>query len=780
MSDSSHSESSKKSREAHFYNRMLTVILALLIGVAIFITITVFHLDDLIDDLEKKTYDLRVSLPLGNNPEHTPSKDIIIIKFDDPTFSALEDEYGTWPWPRNIHAEMIDFLNQSGARAIAYDIMFVAKKKGLESSDRQLIDTFKKYDNVYLSMNFDNNKWIGDQLGKGLTEKDIEMVEPLALNLKSELSQENSAGLKLKNGFYENDAMTFNSFRRILPEFLTEKDRIAFINHGRDKDGVSRSNPLFFRFGTIESEHSKFPPFVQDTKTSQWHDSKGALVNAQGVLLNANGQPAKSKIVYRYFPYLGLKLAMDLKLPKEKNVPITLSEDGHLMLGKDKGYDIPLSETGSLLINWYNVNVEEQAIQSTLYEVQAYYNKLQADYEKASPQEQQKLKKEMKNIESFIHQFEINLDRTFEAQPYKEIPAWEIIRAMNNEKDGKLSDQDKALIKLLKDKIIFIGTTAVSTYDIKTTPINKLLPGVVLQATVFDNIYQNKFYMKRASTGTNMLLKIMLCLIAAASILRMRSAVSGLLTTAALAALYIAISVFVLKYMSLWINIAMPMVALAITTIITFMVKYMNRDQDYKKTYKLATTDGLTGLYNHRFFQEHLAKSIDYSDRFGTQFSLILIDIDFFKKFNDTYGHQAGDEVLRLVAKKLRNSVRSIDLVARYGGEEMAVILEKASEAEALDVARKLCRLVAEEEYPIAEGVSKHVTVSIGVATYSIHGRTPTELIEFADRGLYRAKETGRNRVGAQYDSEMEAEREAEKTGAEKTEPSSPSEKASA
>jgi diguanylate cyclase (GGDEF)-like protein len=147
-----------------------------------------------------------------------------------------------------------------------------------------------------------------------------------------------------------------------------------------------------------------------------------------------------------------------------------------------------------------------------------------------------------------------------------------------------------------------------------------------------------------------------------------------------------------------------------------------------------------------------MRRSIEQATKFKHKFSLVLIDIDFFKKFNDTYGHQAGDEVLRQVAKKLKKTVRNVDIVARYGGEEMAVILDRANEEEALAVAHKIVKAIAEEAYPIAEGVAKHVTISCGVATYPTHGLTPSQMIEFSDAGLYRAKENGRNQVGSQYE----------------------------
>jgi diguanylate cyclase (GGDEF)-like protein len=293
----------------------------------------------------------------------------------------------------------------------------------------------------------------------------------------------------------------------------------------------------------------------------------------------------------------------------------------------------------------------------------------------------------------------------------------------------------------------------VGAYDIKNTSISSTLPGVILQANLFDNLYQNQGrYIQRVEPYVNFLLTLVICLLAAGGSFKMRSPLAGLLTTANIAVLYVLLAIVLQQSQHLWINVAMPMVCLVITTTITFMLKYFFRNQDYEKTYAMATTDSMTNLYNHRFFQDHMRRSIDQANRFNHKFSLLLIDIDFFKKFNDSYGHQAGDEVLRQVAKKLKNTVRNVDIVARYGGEEMAIVLDRANEEEALAVAQKVVNAIAEEAYPIAPGVAKHVTISCGVATYPTHGESPSELIEFSDAGLYRAKENGRNQVGAQYD----------------------------
>ncbi|MDD3150165.1 MAG: GGDEF domain-containing protein, partial [Candidatus Gastranaerophilales bacterium] len=186
-----------------------------------------------------------------------------------------------------------------------------------------------------------------------------------------------------------------------------------------------------------------------------------------------------------------------------------------------------------------------------------------------------------------------------------------------------------------------------------------------------------------------------------------------------------------------------------ITFTVIYIIKYINKSKDFEYTYKLATTDGLTNLYNHRYFQEHMTNSIETCKRYDSHFSLLLIDIDFFKKFNDTYGHQAGDAVLKQVAGLLKKTVRNSDLVARYGGEEMAIVLSNTDLEEALTTADKVCRAVADKPFKLSEQVTVNVTISLGVATYPQHGYAPQLLIEFADQGLYRAKENGRNQVGS-------------------------------
>lgn len=163
---------------------------------------------------------------------------------------------------------------------------------------------------------------------------------------------------------------------------------------------------------------------------------------------------------------------------------------------------------------------------------------------------------------------------------------------------------------------------------------------------------------------------------------------------------------------------------------------------------EIANLDGLTQIYNHRFFQESLDKEISRSIRQENELSLVLTDIDNFKKFNDFYGHQAGDYVLREVASLCGNVIREYDLIARYGGEEFVFILPETGEEEALIVAEKI-RAAIEQHLFKYEGDEYRVTSSFGVSVFdgSAKPMKKTELIEQADKAMYVAKKKGRNRV---------------------------------
>jgi diguanylate cyclase (GGDEF)-like protein len=166
----------------------------------------------------------------------------------------------------------------------------------------------------------------------------------------------------------------------------------------------------------------------------------------------------------------------------------------------------------------------------------------------------------------------------------------------------------------------------------------------------------------------------------------------------------------------------------------------------FKKTEWYATYDALTNLYNRRTFEELFQKQLARSKRTQAPFALAIVDIDHFKNFNDTYGHEVGDEVLRQVAGSLKDGVRINDTVARYGGEEFVTILTDAKDGGARVVADRLRQRIESLELRVGFQ-TLHVTISVGVAVYPDHGTTRDALIEHADEALYRAKNGGRNKV---------------------------------
>ncbi|MBN1593639.1 MAG: diguanylate cyclase [Candidatus Coatesbacteria bacterium] len=178
---------------------------------------------------------------------------------------------------------------------------------------------------------------------------------------------------------------------------------------------------------------------------------------------------------------------------------------------------------------------------------------------------------------------------------------------------------------------------------------------------------------------------------------------------------------------------------------------------EVKKLERLAIVDGLTQLYNHRYFQERLAAEFSRSMRHGTPVSLVLIDLDHFKEVNDLHGHQAGDDVLIGFSKTLKSEMRPSDLPARYGGEELVVILPETDADGALAIAERVRKALGSQSFIGRDGHRFTVTASFGIATLRGDMPNPAALINAADRSLYFAKGSGRNRTMV-FEPEMASE----------------------
>jgi two-component system, cell cycle response regulator len=176
--------------------------------------------------------------------------------------------------------------------------------------------------------------------------------------------------------------------------------------------------------------------------------------------------------------------------------------------------------------------------------------------------------------------------------------------------------------------------------------------------------------------------------------------------------------------------------------------RYTERLRDsVQMSIEMAITDALTGLYNRRYMETHVGTLVEQAAARGKPLTVLVLDIDYFKSINDTHGHDAGDEVLREFALRIRRSIRGIDLACRYGGEEFVVVMPETDLAVATMVAERLRRRVAGEPFAIQQGPRGiEVTISIGIAALAA-GDTPASVLKRADQALYRAKRDGRNRV---------------------------------
>jgi len=185
----------------------------------------------------------------------------------------------------------------------------------------------------------------------------------------------------------------------------------------------------------------------------------------------------------------------------------------------------------------------------------------------------------------------------------------------------------------------------------------------------------------------------------------------------------------------------------------------LNNIEMFEKMEELSNIDGLTGLYNRRCFNNMIEQKISEASRTKVQLSMIMLDIDFFKKVNDNYGHKAGDDVIRFISKTIKNSIRKVDFAARYGGEEFVILLYSTTIDAAANIAEKIRNIVNNSSVN-ADGSPLNITISLGVSSYPMPSMSADDLVKNADTALYYSKEHGRNQVSV-FNNDME-EREDE------------------
>lgn len=190
-----------------------------------------------------------------------------------------------------------------------------------------------------------------------------------------------------------------------------------------------------------------------------------------------------------------------------------------------------------------------------------------------------------------------------------------------------------------------------------------------------------------------------------------------------------------------------------VMALLAMRLREAEMQEAHERLLRLATTDGLTALKNHRAFQERLDQEFQRARRYKTPLSLVMLDLDRLKRYNDQFGHPAGDDLMKAVAQVLKTKARETDFVARYGGEEFAIILPGTNETEAVAAAERLRAAIAVTTAEATPDGSP-VTASFGVATNAPDMIAKSDLLRAADRALYRSKHTGRNRVTHDHKSD--------------------------
>lgn len=558
---------------------------------------------------ENRTFDYRQSLQVIHK-RPLPNKDIVVLAVDDASLESLWEKYGEWPIPRNVYADLINYLEAQKPQSIIFDLMFIKSIRTSADADRYLADTMNKFNNIYTGMNLDDQP--------SSLRIPIDLPDRLALNI------ENNSNIDFSQKSYKN-------CRPIMSSLIDGKVNIGMTNVQRASDGILR----------------------EVTPIMMYKD--------------------------KYYPYLSFKAGADY-IEQKNAKDFVIDANSNLKVFDTK---IPLTKDGNAILNWYGP--------------------------------------------SGTHTI---------------IPMYEVINAMTGTNKSLNTKFD------FKDKVIIIGTTATALQDNKSVPIQNIIyPGVEVHATFFNNMLDNNF-IRKTDAFTDIIIITSVIAIVGAIVMLSTSTLFASLSTILFGIAYLFISYYLMELYNLWIPVVMPVISIMAAFALSFLAKYLLKARDFEYQYKLATIDGLTELYNHRYFQDTLRKQIDIARRYNQAFSLIIIDIDFFKKFNDTYGHQAGDAVLRQVAKILKNNSRATDYVCRYGGEEMTIILPNTSAEDALFNANRICKAVAETPFHLTPVDKVNVTISLGVSTFPDNAQTPQDLIEWADKGLYYAKEHGRNQVG--------------------------------
>lgn len=679
----------------------LRIVLAYVFALLLLITSYNLFITKTLDTIEYKIYDIKVAFLNKYAQEADP--EIALLLYDNRSVNFVNDHpdegLTRWPLPRSTWGYINNFLERGNAQAIIYDITFYGKSD--DYNDDIFASSLKKTSNVYMPATPNS------------------FLAPLFKKISAKIKSKSNMNSDIYIDKMLNSPDLSAAFRSSILENSVKK--ALFRSLDIDYKQIDQQIIIDNSFFNINLPYYKF------------------LDNLEGIgLIHVSTQGAENvirgNVLFGKFPFNNYLYSISF-------IPVlnilNIKADSIKLIGEKFSFAdkvIPLDENGNFLINWRKYKTRRSFNFISIYLYEKYYTidpvtgykVLPSETNYFSPPDEMIL---LKGLSYLTSEGNIN--------PRKGI------RKLERYHDTVLFPG------AVSNKILFIGN-GTATGDIHKTPLG-FTTGSHILANMTDNFLNDDQFVHQASWWMNMLFLAVMMSVILGLVKVSKSNITLLLCFLALLTMYTIINITLYKVYLLWLPLVKPVFFSTIFFILSLVTQNLLTKEDLKNTYKLATTDGLTGLFNHRYFQEKMAHKLQDVKRREDKFSLLLIDIDFFKKFNDTYGHRAGDAVLIQVGQALNQTVRTYDIVCRYGGEEMCVILDKTETLEAIDIGNKLVKTIATTPFDIEEDEKPkqvNVTISVGVANYPEHGKEVQELIEFADQGLYRAKEGGRNQVG--------------------------------
>ncbi|MFH1406559.1 MAG: CHASE2 domain-containing protein [Candidatus Omnitrophota bacterium] len=295
-----------------------------------------------------------------------------------------------------------------------------------------------------------------------------------------------------------------------------------------------------------------------------------------------------------------------------------------------------------------------------------------------------------------------------------------------------------------KDKICLVGTTAIGLGDIRPIPLEPLYPAIGIHANIIDDILRKDFIRKSPKgfdTAVIMFISILMGLIVPA----LKPVRAAVFTGAVLLGCIFA-AFFLFNFKGIWITTAYPVFTVFFCFISITLYSEVITTMEKTRLFHLATRDGLTGLYVRRHFDLLFDAYLREARTYKRPLSVYMSDIDHFKKFNDTYGHQIGDFVLKEVSRMYKEVARKMDVAGRYGGEEFIMLLPDTDKQGAAISAERLRKTIESATLKDEKGQTYKLTISIGVSSLT-NEVTKEELTKKADDALYKSKESGRNKV---------------------------------